>query len=84
MYNLSTDEGWYDANSIIVSNCDCIAIPVLSGQIYEPDEHIKEWGELYKKSTKTVYGSKPKRHAFREAYQQAYPAAPGESTETQG
>jgi len=27
VYNLTTVEGWYDANGIIVSNCDCRNIP---------------------------------------------------------
>lgn len=27
VYNLTTVEGWYDANGIIVSNCDCRHIP---------------------------------------------------------
>lgn len=28
VYNLQTAEGWYDANSIVVSNCMCSAVPV--------------------------------------------------------
>lgn len=27
VYNLTSREGWYDANGIIVSNCDCIHVP---------------------------------------------------------
>lgn len=27
VYNLSTVEGWYQANSLIVSNCDCFHVP---------------------------------------------------------
>lgn len=27
VYNLSSSEGWYSANGLIVSNCDCIHIP---------------------------------------------------------
>lgn len=27
VYNLTSVEGWYSANSLIVSNCDCISIP---------------------------------------------------------
>jgi hypothetical protein len=27
VYNLSSSEGWYDANGIIVSNCDCLMVP---------------------------------------------------------
>lgn len=28
VFNLSTSEGWYSANSITVSNCDCEVVPV--------------------------------------------------------
>lgn len=27
VYNLTSDEGWFSANGLIVSNCDCIGIP---------------------------------------------------------
>jgi len=30
VYNLSTAEGWYEADGIIVSNCRCVAAPVFS------------------------------------------------------
>lgn len=66
-------------------NCDCAVIPILSGEIYEPTDQIKEWTELYKTSTKRVYGSKPKRDAFRKAYRIAQGAhSPDEPTEAQG
>lgn len=66
------------------SNCDCIAVPILSGQVYEPDEQIKQWDALYRKSTRDASGTKGKLAAFRKAYQQAYPASPDEPTEGQG
>jgi hypothetical protein len=30
VYNLTSTEGWYAANSIIVSNCDCTMMPIRS------------------------------------------------------
>ncbi len=33
VYNLQTTEGWYSANGLIVSNCDCAVIPV-----FKPDD----------------------------------------------
>ena len=27
MYSLTSSEGWLSANSLIVSNCDCLAVP---------------------------------------------------------
>lgn len=32
VYNLQTSEGWYDANSIIVHNCKCSAVPAFKSQ----------------------------------------------------
>ena len=67
------------------SNCDCIAVPVLRGQTYKPDEQIKQWDALYRKSTRDASGTKAKLAAFRKAYQQQYPAvSPGEPDEAQG
>lgn len=31
MFNLHTDEGWYSANGLIVSNCVCEVLPVYNG-----------------------------------------------------
>jgi len=28
VYNLSTEDGWYSANGILVHNCDCVVVPV--------------------------------------------------------
>lgn len=32
VYSLSTNEGWHDANNLIVSNCDCVHVPAESGE----------------------------------------------------
>lgn len=32
VYNLHTREGWYESDSHIVSNCDCVVEPLLAGQ----------------------------------------------------
>lgn len=32
VYNLHTSEGWYRANSHIVSNCSCTPVPVFRGE----------------------------------------------------
>lgn len=37
VYNLTSSEGWYDAEGIIVSNCDCVMVPVQDWQ----DAHDK-------------------------------------------
>lgn len=29
VYNLSTEDGWYSANGIVVHNCDCATIPII-------------------------------------------------------
>lgn len=33
VFNLSTAEGWYSANGIIVSNCRCALVPVLASEM---------------------------------------------------
>lgn len=47
VYNLQTVEGWYAANDIIVSNCDCIIVPVGPGQALPAinQELQEEWRE---------------------------------------
>jgi len=32
VYNLTSSEGWYSANGVIVSNCDCVHEPLVEGQ----------------------------------------------------
>jgi hypothetical protein len=31
VYNFQTVEGWYDANSLVVSNCKCTVLPIVGG-----------------------------------------------------
>lgn len=45
VFNLSTSEGWYSANGLIVSNCDCYHIPARedTGELgFAPDDLIKD------------------------------------------
>ncbi|MCA1676591.1 MAG: hypothetical protein LC799_31940, partial [Actinobacteria bacterium] len=39
VYNLSTGEGWYDANGVIVSNCRCEIVGVFT-EDWEPPDHV--------------------------------------------
>ena len=44
VFNLTSSEGWYDADGIIVSNCDCVMIPttVASPDLtYDPVELVR-------------------------------------------
>lgn len=44
MYNLTSSEGWYDANGVIVSNCDCVMIPTTVAApdlTYDPQELVR-------------------------------------------
>ncbi|MGO1562610.1 MAG: hypothetical protein ACTHW7_12375 [Actinomycetaceae bacterium] len=47
VYNLSTVEGWYNANGITVSNCDCQPVPVASEddypEGYDPDALYEQY-----------------------------------------
>lgn len=45
MFNLTSTEGWYAANSLVVSNCDCLGIPAaenLAGDILTDPKVIFE------------------------------------------
>lgn len=72
VYNLSTAEGWYDANGLVVSNCECTAIPVFrnlshSSQVPAHVElMIAGWDYQYRKET-GPYDGADKLNAFRRA-----------------
>lgn len=36
MYNLTSSEGWYSANGLIVSNCDCVHVPASQARDVDP------------------------------------------------
>lgn len=64
VFNLQTAEGWYDAASVVVSNCRCHAEPVFTA--YEPSAQIREWQALYRTATAGKSGAAA-RDAFRKA-----------------
>lgn len=39
MYNLTSVEGWYSANGLVVSNCDCVHMP--SAEVIEPQDPME-------------------------------------------
>lgn len=47
VYNLQTEQGWYRADGVIVSNCHCGIIPVFRGQRFELSPHAAEWDRIY-------------------------------------
>lgn len=49
--NLGTQEGWYSANNITVSNCDCIVVPVFEGVPWYGQEHYELLEDLWIEST---------------------------------
>lgn len=48
VFNLSTSEGWYSANSITVSNCDCVSVVIRSPRDYPAGYDPDSLFELYK------------------------------------
>lgn len=64
VYNLSTAEGWYDANGLVVSNCECTAAPLFRGQRPHVPEYVHEWDHVY---TQATAGEGDKLNAFRRA-----------------
>jgi len=67
VFNLQTAEGWYDANSLVVSNCRCFAQPIFTS--YQPSAQVRGWQSLYQSSTQGVRGGAAMRNAFRKAYE---------------
>lgn len=43
MYNFTTDDGWYFANSIVTHNCDCRVVIVASDEDWPDDYHPTEY-----------------------------------------
>ncbi|WP_218830226.1 Hint domain-containing protein [Rhodococcus sp. 05-2255-3B1] len=64
--NLGTQEGWYSANNITVSNCDCIVVPVFDGEPWYGQEHYELLEELWIESTRGLSASDSTK-AFAEA-----------------
>ncbi len=64
VFNLQTAEGWYDASSIVVSNCRCHAEPVFTA--YEPSARMREAQKVWAEATRGRSGADA-RLAFRQA-----------------
>lgn len=47
VYNLDTVEGWYSANGIISSNCDCGVVCVIKGKAWDGDNEAALLQELW-------------------------------------
>lgn len=54
VYNLQTENGWYSADSIIVSNCHCTAIEVRPGKSYQPAPYVEQWEQEYQDARKAA------------------------------
>jgi len=65
VFNLQTAEGWYDANSLVVSNCRCHADPVFGP--WEPSAQVREWQQLYQDKTSSENAARTRRD-WRRAY----------------
>ena len=52
VYNLSTVEGWYNANGITVSNCDCLVVPVYSWKSWPGRDSWLEAKRIYDAAAK--------------------------------
>lgn len=68
VFNLHTDEGWYSANNVIVSNCRCEVLPIIAG--WDPGITINgpDLEAIYQAAGGTggdVIGSDGKRHSGR-------------------
>lgn len=50
-------------------NCDCTVYPLFEGQIWEPPQYVLDWDDLYTRSTRDAYGTKPKLRAWRKAFE---------------
>ncbi len=55
-------------------HCHCLPVPIFQGETYHPDEHIKQWNELYKQTTGPYKGA-DKIRAFRRALENGSPDA---------
>lgn len=47
VYNLTSSEGWYDANGLIVSNCDCVMIPVQNWEAAHDEGYASSFMEAF-------------------------------------
>ncbi len=64
VFNLQTAEGWYDASSVVVSNCRCHVEPVFTA--YEPSARMREAQKVWAEATRGRSGADA-RLAFRQA-----------------
>lgn len=59
VYNLQTENGWYSADSLIVSNCHCVAVEVRPGASYEPPAYVQDWKRSYQDAFDAVPDGTP-------------------------
>lgn len=52
VYNLQTENGWYSAGSVIVSNCRCQAIEIPAGGSIDLASYVGDWVDEYKAARK--------------------------------
>lgn len=72
VYNLQTSEGWYSANSIIVSNCKCEAVPIYTSRAWPGKEQHARFEQLYNEVVKArdLHGHEALRAMNRRLYQE--------------
>lgn len=67
VYNLQTAEGWYEANNLIISNCDCSSVPVFS------DDDLPEINQtLHGEWQSATWGQRDQTKAWREYVSTTY------------
>lgn len=61
VYSLASSEGWHSANSLIVSNCDCLMVPASSdawarseGFVADPTENLDNIKDLTKAQRRAI------------------------------
>ena len=61
MFNVSSSEGWLSANSLIVSNCDCVSVPSDAANadrlVLSPREAYERMGQADREKAFTVAGA---------------------------
>lgn len=68
VFNLSTSDGWYNANGITVSNCDCEVVLVQNYTTWEGRRAHEALAKLWEESTVGTSGRRS-MNAFRRAYE---------------
>lgn len=56
VYNLQTEQGWYSADQLIVSNCRCVPFAIRVGD-FEPPDYTQIWQKQYEDARAAVGGN---------------------------